>query len=249
MVLYAIMKPIVGVILLSALLLPQRWASSWAPPVILHHPSLRSVSTRATPAAVLAAKKNKKKNSKNVSRATRNTLGNRQRSVSGFGGAAVEPCPCGTGLGYMKCCGPIHKGAHAYGSATAEQVVRARYSAYAKREIDFIVGSTHPLNKSFQADIEQMKEDVRTNCYDNFELNECRILSEECEGIGDRQIATVKFIAYMTQADSREQTAFMETSTFQKAGKHIREGAWLYREGIVEPVEEVTVDALEGEGG
>lgn len=53
----------------------------------------------------------------------------------------------------------------------------------------------------------------------------------------------------MPKADSREQTAFMETSTFQKAGKHIREGAWLYREGIVEPVEEVTVDALEGEGG
>jgi len=28
----------------------------------------------------------------------------------------------------------------------------------------------------------------------------------------------------------------METSTFERAGKHIREGAWLYRSGEVEPV-------------
>ena len=43
----------------------------------------------------------------------------------------------------------------------------------------------------------------------------------------------------MTQIDSRETTSFMETSTFERAGKHIRQGAWLYRSGIVEPVEVV----------
>jgi 4-hydroxyphenylpyruvate dioxygenase-like putative hemolysin len=42
------------------------------------------------------------------------------------------------------------------------------------------------------------------------------------------------------QIDSREKTSFMETSTFERAGKHIREGAWLYRSGEVEPV--VVVD-------
>lgn len=40
----------------------------------------------------------------------------------------------------------------------------------------------------------------------------------------------------MTQIDSREKTAFQEVSTFERAGKHIREGAWLYRSGVVEPV-------------
>ena len=44
----------------------------------------------------------------------------------------------------------------------------------------------------------------------------------------------------MLQIDSREKTSFMETSTFERAGKHIREGAWLYRSGEVEPV--VVVD-------
>ena len=75
-------------------------------------------------------------------------------------------------------------------------------------------------------------------------------MEENFEGEGEKQIATVKFIATMTQVDSREKTAFMETSTFERAGKHIRQGAWLYKIGIVEPVpvsetEEETVDDLD----
>ena len=76
----------------------------------------------------------------------------------------------------------------------------------------------------------------RMNCYDNFELTSCQILEETYEGEGDNEIATVKFIASMIQVDSREKTAFMETSTFERAGKHIRGGAWLYKSGEVEAV-------------
>lgn len=157
---------------------------------------------------------------------------NKNASTAGFGGAAVVPCPCGTGLAYMKCCRMLHK--DGFADATAEQIVRARYSAYAKREVDFIVASTHPLNKAFVADIEHWKETIRMNCYDNFELTSCEILDEVYEGEGDEQIAKVKFVAKMTQVDSREKTAFMETSTFERAGKHIAGGAWLYKEGVIE---------------
>ena len=190
---------------------------------VSHSPALTTTA--------LSAKKGGTKKKKKI-----RGVGNRQRSTSGFGGAAVEDCPCGSGLEYMKCCGAIHKSADAFANATPEQIVRARYSAYAKREIDFIVGSVHPLNKNFQADIDQMKHDIEINCYDNFELKQCNILEENFEGEGDQQIAKVKFIATMTQRDSREKTAFMETSTFARAGKHIRQGAWLYREGEVEAV-------------
>ena len=124
-------------------------------------------------------------------------------STSGFGGAATEDCPCGSGFGYMKCCGKLHKDPSAYAYATAGQVVRARYSAYAKRDVDFIVGSTHPLNKNFMSDIEHWKETIRTNCYDNFELTNCEIVDESYEGEGETEIAKVKFVAKMTQVDSR----------------------------------------------
>ena len=88
------------------------------------------------------------------------------------------------------------------------------------------------------------------NCYDNFSLEKCEIIDEQYEGEGDKQIAKVKFIATMTQIDSREKTAFMETSTFERAGKHIRQGAWLYKSGEVEavPVVEEKENANEDEG-
>jgi SEC-C motif-containing protein len=179
----------------------------------------------------LSAKKSSKQTTK-----TSNTK-NKKLSTAGFGGAAIAPCPCGSDTGYMKCCGRLHKDPKDYADASAEQVVRARYSAYAKREVDFIVGYTHPLNKNYISDIEHWKETIRTNCYDNFELTSCEILSEtyESDAEGANQVAKVKFVAKMTQVDSREKTAFMETSTFERAGKHIAKGAWLYKEGIIEP--------------
>jgi hypothetical protein len=54
---------------------------------------------------------------------------------SGFGGAAIEDCPCGSTLAYAKCCGRLHTDVNAFKTATAEAVVRARYSAYAKRQV------------------------------------------------------------------------------------------------------------------
>ena len=86
-------------------------------------------SIESTTSLFAAKKKTKDK------RATRNKIGKRVSSTSGFGGAAVEACPCGSGLGYMKCCGKIHKNADEFAAATPEQIVRARYSAYAKREV------------------------------------------------------------------------------------------------------------------
>ena len=139
----------------------------------------------------------------------------------------------------MKCCGVIHKNEEKFGVATAEEIVRARYSAYAKREVDFIIASTHPLNEgNFMADIEHWREKIRTNCYDNFELNQCEILNENYEGEGLDETAEVKFKASMVQVDSREKVSFIETSIFKRGGKHIRRGAWLYLSGVIERLHE-----------
>src|ERR1035437_9221144 len=44
----------------------------------------------------------------------------------------MRNCPCGSGLSYEACCGPIIGGAPA---PTAEALMRSRYSAYVKHEI------------------------------------------------------------------------------------------------------------------
>ena len=148
-----------------------------------------------------------------------------QPSTSGFGGAAAESCPCGSDESYMKCCGKLHKKLLEFKKATPEQVVRARYTAYAKREIDFIIKSTHPLNPNFVGDIKHWKEQIDINCYDNFELTKCVIIEEI---MIDDTTATVCFVAEMMQRDSRERTAFQETSTFERIG-----GIWLYKSGVI----------------
>jgi uncharacterized protein YchJ len=61
------------------------------------------------------------------------------------------------------------------------------------------------------------------------------------------QVATVKFVAEMIQVDSRERTAFMETCTFERIGENVRKGAWLYKDGIIEPPPEevLTINSKE----
>ena len=52
---------------------------------------------------------------------------------------AKTTCPCGSGRDYSACCEPIIKGTSL--AATAEELMRARYSAYEKQEIDFIINT------------------------------------------------------------------------------------------------------------
>ena len=50
-------------------------------------------------------------------------------------------CPCGSGAAFTECCEPIINGTRE--SQTAEELMRARYSAFVTGAIDFIVNSTH----------------------------------------------------------------------------------------------------------
>jgi len=52
----------------------------------------------------------------------------------------LTPCPCGHIAGYAQCCRPLHEGALA---ATAEQLMRSRYSAYVLKREDYLLASWH----------------------------------------------------------------------------------------------------------
>ena len=54
-------------------------------------------------------------------------------------------CPCGSGASYDECCEPVIRGSKPAGSA--EILMRARYSAYAGAEMDFLFDSTHPKHR------------------------------------------------------------------------------------------------------
>ncbi|OXM63390.1 MULTISPECIES: YchJ family protein [Amycolatopsis] len=51
-------------------------------------------------------------------------------------------CPCGLGETYENCCAPLHRGESA--APTAERLMRARFSAFAVGEVDYLLASWHP---------------------------------------------------------------------------------------------------------
>ena len=56
-----------------------------------------------------------------------------------------EKCPCCSGKLYSECCEPIIKGTAR--AETPEALMRSRYSAYAKAEIDHLLKSTAPSQR------------------------------------------------------------------------------------------------------
>lgn len=53
-------------------------------------------------------------------------------------------CPCGSGRPYAACCGPCHAGAPA---ATAEALMRSRYSAYVLGLEAYLLATWHPSTR------------------------------------------------------------------------------------------------------
>ena len=54
---------------------------------------------------------------------------------------ATTACPCGRGLPYAECCSPAHQG---QASATAEALMRSRYSAFALDDDAYVLRTWHP---------------------------------------------------------------------------------------------------------
>ncbi len=54
-------------------------------------------------------------------------------------------CPCGSGEAFGRCCLAVHRGEGQ--ATTAEQLMRARYSAYAVGDLDYVWRSWHPRTR------------------------------------------------------------------------------------------------------
>ena len=61
----------------------------------------------------------------------------------------MDLCPCGSQENYESCCGAFHT--QSKQPQTAEQLMRARYSAFAKNQISFIESTHMPGTTDFDA--------------------------------------------------------------------------------------------------
>lgn len=124
-------------------------------------------------------------------------------------------CPCGSGRTYSECCEQIITGGRS--AETAEQLMRARYSAYVFAEMDFVFESTHPDHRQGY-DHAGTKEWAETAEWQGLEIIDTN------RGEADDSIGEVEFIArFIEKGDNREHH---EAGQFKR-----KDGRWYFTEG------------------
>lgn len=122
-------------------------------------------------------------------------------------------CPCLSGLPYGECCGPLHRGVRAAG--TAEALMRSRYSAFAVLDVDYLLASWHastrPPSLSLDADQRWLR---------------LKILAVDGGGPFD-SVGTVEFVAGYRPGGG-------ERGSLREVSRFVREdGQWFYVDGEV----------------
>ncbi len=134
----------------------------------------------------------------------------------------MSGCPCGSGADYPECCEPIIRGERQAG--TPEEVMRARYSAYAMKETEYLLSSLDP-EKRQDHDAESTRQWA-----ENAEWHGLEIINTEGGGPEDEE-GDVEFRATFTYKGDRE--THHELAHFRKDND-----TWYYLEG--EPVKPET---------
>ncbi len=122
------------------------------------------------------------------------------------------PCPCHSGKKYKQCCQPYHRGIL---PATAERLMRSRYSAYALGLAGYIMKTTHPDNLDYTADTDKWKKEIERFC-ETTEFKGLKIT----EFVDGENEAFVTFEASLSQGTMKEKSRFLKEN-----------GKWLYESG------------------
>ena len=127
---------------------------------------------------------------------------------------APRRCPCGTGLPYDGCCGALHTGTVT--AATAEQLMRSRYSAFAVGDAGYLLASWHTATRPRTL---RLDDEVRWTGLDVLGTTGGRLLDAE---------GTVEFRAHHRTAG--------RSGTQHENSRFVREDRlWRYLDGVSVP--------------
>jgi SEC-C motif-containing protein len=121
---------------------------------------------------------------------------------------AVLTCPCGGGA-YLRCCGPLHAAFEAKGrliAASAEALMRSRYSAFVLDRRAYLLASWHPRTRPPALDAPEPG---------------LRWLGLEVQAVTE---STVRFVARSKLGGHAHR--LVETSRFERI-----DGEWFYVDG------------------
>ena len=129
----------------------------------------------------------------------------------------MNQCPCGSNVAYTACCEPIITNSRP--AETAEQLMRARYSAYTKTAMDFVFNSTDPANR------EGYDHDGTRAWAENSEWLGLQIIGSSKGGTDDTT-GEVEFIARFNENGLLRE--HHENALFTK-----KDGIWYFTDGLM----------------
>ena len=124
-------------------------------------------------------------------------------------------CPCGSGRPYPACCGRMHAGIAQ--AATAEALMRSRYTGFATANTHYLLVTWHPSTRPDGLDLD-----------DRMTWRRLDVLRTDAGGPWD-DAGTVEFVAHYRVDDG---TAIGERGRLHETSRFVREdGRWLYVDG------------------
>lgn len=137
-------------------------------------------------------------------------------------------CPCGSGTPYPECCEQIISGARP--ATTAEQLMRARYSAYVFAKMDFVFESTHPDHREGY-DHAGTKKWAETADWQGLEI------INTSRGGAEDQVGEVEFVALFSENGNKRE--HHEAGQFER-----KDGLWYFTEGQMVRPKPLTVTKI-----
>lgn len=136
---------------------------------------------------------------------------------------ATDICPCDTGKPFSECCGPALEGRTR--PATAADLMRSRYTAFVRQEIDYLMKTLSParIKDTDRAGVEEWARDT--------EWAGLEIVAAEKGGPQD-ETGQVEFKAKFREKGELKE--HHELASFVRM-----EGAWVFDDGVPPPVKQV----------
>ena len=146
----------------------------------------------------------------------------------------MKPCPCGSNRDYSECCEPVIAGNK--NAATAEALMRSRYTAYVVHDIDYIVSSCD--NRSENSGEDPIDYRLTRDWSEKSKWLGLKILAVSKGGPQDTE-GTVEFEAVYERDGLRD--IHHEKARFKKKGEK-----WIYLDGDIVPKTIVRTGAKTG---
>ncbi|MBN1378044.1 MAG: YchJ family protein [Gammaproteobacteria bacterium] len=127
----------------------------------------------------------------------------------------MPTCPCGSGKTFSKCCEPYLSGKQS--APTAEALMRSRYTAFTKVDMEYLKRTHHPKTRS-ELDVSGTEQWAREAEWLGLE-----IINTEKGGADDTE-GTVEFKA--SYRLNNEKCVLHELSRFERKQKN-----WMYLDG------------------